>query len=154
MSPKFQTYFGERVAPGLDCSGDEILVKQSEADSCDVNKILEKYARTGILPETREAIWGQDFGDVPSFMEAMERVRMADEAFLALPAELRLECGNDPVKFVEKLQDDDWAFRHGLRERPPSEEPSVPPKAGKAPGQGAGGKAPAGAKASTTPDTE
>lgn len=93
---------------------------QSQAPDCDVNNIIAKFKRTGELSHIR-ANQGV-YADVSQFTDlhtAMSEVRNAEMAFNTLPAQLRASFQNDPVKFVEFLQDpknDEEAVRLGLKE--------------------------------------
>lgn len=115
---------------GLD-TGTVTPTKQSEKDSCDINKIMERYEATGLLPDLiqREPQYG-DFSDAATFHEAMDIVAHANAQFSALPASVRERFGNDPAKFlafIEKAENDDSAKKEliemGLaEERKPAPE--------------------------------
>lgn len=77
------------------------MTRQSEKDSCDINVIMRKYQKTGVLPvKDREAFFA-DVSQMGDYQEAIERVRMADEAFMAMPAKLRKKFENDPAVFLD-----------------------------------------------------
>ena len=80
------------------------LTVQSEANSCDINLIVER-ARRGIMPITNPAIpqFG-DFSDVPDYQTAFERVQAAQAAFDSLPAAVRRRFDNDPALLLEFSQ--------------------------------------------------
>lgn len=104
----------------------ETRTKQSFQAECDINNIMAKYAKTGVLEHTRnvQGAYG-DFSDVPDFQEARNRLIAAEEAFMALPAAIRKRFDNDPEQFVAFLSDDanrDEAVKLGLVQKP--EEPS------------------------------
>lgn len=110
----------------------ENLTKQSFKDEADVNIIVARYAKNGQpLPQAP----GQflDVSDVPEYQEALNRVQSIQATFAALPAEVRLEVGNDPEQFVARtLSDPEWAVKHGLatkRDQPPSQPASAAPAA-------------------------
>lgn len=117
----------------------EKRTKDSFKDETDINNIMKKYLRTGQLPAlvARDARYG-DFSDVVSYQESLEVVARAQEAFYALPAAIRTECGNDPAVFLHKVQDRAWAERHALAlpkatpvseaEGAPSSQPVSSPK--------------------------
>lgn len=89
-------------AGGIDCSHDEIIVKQADKAACDINNILKRYEKTGALPDMirSDPQWG-DFSDVPSFQQALEIVDKAEEQFAALDGPIRARFGHDPAKFLE-----------------------------------------------------
>jgi len=87
-------------ATGLQCLSPS-LAKQSEKDSCDINVILRRYEKTGILPDLikQDPQYG-DFADVPDFQAAHAIVSMAMAQFEALDAPLRKRFDNDPAQFL------------------------------------------------------
>jgi phage internal scaffolding protein len=107
--------YDEHLVVGLDCSKDVKITKDSFKDECDINVIMVRYARTGVLPENYRQPQYADVSEIPSYMEALEVVRQAEDAFYALPAQARLECANDPAVFIDRLRSDEaWARKHGL----------------------------------------
>lgn len=102
-------------ATGLACPADDKRTKDSFKDECDINYIMARYDRTGYLPElaARQPQYG-DFTDVPTYLEAMNTVKVAETAFMGLPAAVRAECDNNPAVFLEKVQDPAWALKHEL----------------------------------------
>lgn len=124
---------------GIECL-DPSLAVQASKDETDINTIVNKYLRTGEMPEQRQGIYA-DISELTDLQEALEQVRAADEAFMALPAEVRRYFDNDPVKLVQFANDPanlDKAIELGLAERkpqaiPPSPADPVPGGAGQAP---------------------
>lgn len=103
------------------------LTKQAMKDECDINLIMKRFERTGVITHNvqREAYFA-DVSDVPDFAQAVEVVRKADEMFSSLPAKLRLEFDNDAAKYVAFCADPANRERMkelGLLELPP--EPAV-----------------------------
>lgn len=142
----FRTRFDRRKV-AIHFEGEVSRTKPSFADECDVNKIMDRYKRTGQLPALvkGDPVYG-DFSEVTDYLTSLERVRVAEEAFLALPAAVRKECDNNPAVFLERVKDPTWARDHKLA-LPPEAVPEEPSKgAGKAPKGSAPsrpGKAPA-----------
>lgn len=86
--------------------GSESLTHQSFKEDADINNVLAKYERTGISDQVkRETAKYMDVSSAPDLQDAFEIVRQAEEAFLSMDAELRKRFGNDPVRFVEWVQD-------------------------------------------------
>jgi len=79
---------------------DEGATHQSFKDECDINNIIKKYKRTGVLTHVTSAV-GQygDYSSVPDFHEAMNIVARAQQEFELLPAALRKRFANDPAQF-------------------------------------------------------
>lgn len=109
------------------------LAKESFRDECDINKIMARYAKTGHLPGLiqENPIYG-DFSDTPTYMEAVQLVDRAETAFMALPAEVRAECGNEPAVFLERVTDAEWRKKHKdalgdsvVNQTPPSQPAAI-----------------------------
>lgn len=98
--------YDERDVHGVDCSKDQIITKQSDKDSCDLNLIVRKYQTTGQLPSMikQNPQYG-DFSQVPTYMEAMEIVQKAQVQFDALDPRVRAKFENNPVKFLQFATD-------------------------------------------------
>lgn len=79
-----------------------LLVKQAFKDECDVNAILKRYRKTGVIEHVSKvaARYG-DFSEFKEYREMLDTVRSADEMFFGLPAELRKRFENNPANFVE-----------------------------------------------------
>lgn len=123
---KFRTIH-DAVRVRFACSG-ESLTKQSEKENCDINRILNKYRSTGVLPGDASSARYADVSDVPDFQSAMNTVRYATESFLALSAEVRKRFSNDPAAMIDFLSDPAnaaEAAKLGLI-NPPSVEPESP----------------------------
>ena len=92
-------------SPGVDCSKDLVLTKQSFKEEVDVNKIIEKAARGQVVPgQLRDAIY-EDFSSMPSYQEALNLVLRAEEQFAGLDAKLRARFSNDPSQFLAFMED-------------------------------------------------
>ena len=84
----------------------ESLTKQTFKDECDVNKILDRFARTGAIShlEQRGAEYG-DFSDVTDLEDAYARIKRGEQIFSELPSELRNEFQNNPWAFFRYVND-------------------------------------------------
>lgn len=104
--------------------------RQSEAAACDVNNIVARFAKTGVMPTaTAQGFYG-DVSELTDYRAALDKVRAADAAFMQLPAEIRREFDNDPATFLDFMSDPanlETAREMGLVERAP--EPSALSKA-------------------------
>lgn len=89
----------------LDQTGQKSRTRQSEAESCDINKIMERFNRTGKLPmmQTQPALYGDS--RVVDFQTAQEIIKDAKDQFQALPAKTRKAFGNDPQAFLNAIGD-------------------------------------------------
>lgn len=92
--------------PGLD-TGKVSQVQQSAAADCDINNLMRKYEKTGVLPERiqREPEYG-DFANTVDYQEALNLVLHAQEQFAGLPAPVRARFKNDPAEFLAFTNDE------------------------------------------------
>lgn len=100
---KFHTRFAAPKHPPLLCTMEERRTKSEFKDECDINLIMARYRKTGVLPESAlsaAARYG-DFSQVPDFMEMRHKIIAAEEVFAALPAEVRKQFNNDPGAFID-----------------------------------------------------
>lgn len=83
----------------------ESMTRQSEADSCDINKIMERFDRTGQLPISVKA--PPLYGDarIVDFQTAKQIVIDAQNAFSELSAEARKYFNHDPQNLLNALSD-------------------------------------------------
>lgn len=136
---KFRNVYDRKPYKGVSCKGG--LTHQSFREECDINFIMRRAAKTGMLPPaTRIARFG-DFSDVKSYQMSLDIVMQANDMFSALPAAIRDRFKNDPAEllaFVGNKANLDEAVKLGLvelkpikSEVPPSKE--VPPKGADAP---------------------
>lgn len=104
--PRPRNIFSARRRVTVDFTGQESRTKQHFKDECDINQIMEKYARTGVLPipVNSRAVYG-DYSTPFDFQEAQELIIRAREQFEALPSGLRNRFGNDPKNFLAFCSD-------------------------------------------------
>lgn len=81
---------------------DKSLTNQSDKKSCDVNFILERYQKTGVLDHVARYNGNyKDCSGAVDYHTAMNIIQQADEAFMTLPSTLRARFENDPALFIE-----------------------------------------------------
>ncbi|WNK14322.1 MAG: internal scaffolding protein [Microvirus sp.] len=97
----------QRRRVSFSCVGPS-LAKQSFRDECDINNIMKKFEKDGVLTHYNE-YQGQygDFTDAPEYHDALNKVMMADTMFLSVPAYIRKRFDNDPAKFLEFVSNPD-----------------------------------------------
>ena len=117
--------------------GGESLVQQNMKDEQDVNAIMDKWRRTGdpgIFQKTNGEFI--DATEAVDYQTALNIIKDAESAFIALPSALRKELDNSPAKFLEFMHDPanaDKIQEYGLVETPiqapvePVADPAVPP---------------------------
>lgn len=108
------------------------LAKQSFAGECDINKIMRKFEKTGLISHNN-SVAGRygDFLSAPEYHDACNAVIAADSAFQSLPAKIRERFGNSPASFLDFAQDPEnleEMARMGLAKPPeaPVLKPEVP----------------------------
>lgn len=82
------------------------LTKQSFKDECDVNNILRKYQKTGLITHSNPR--SGTFDDLPSdidFQQSMNTIIAAESAFTSLPSSLRRRFNNSPEEFLSFVYD-------------------------------------------------
>lgn len=122
----------------LDCSDLPSLTRQEFAEECDINVLMSKYEASGILPSHMNKGIPQyiDVSEVPDLAQAFHAIETATNAFMALPASVRREFDNDPVKFVDFAQDSRNIDRMRELGLAPPAPPPAPTGASGAAGQG------------------
>lgn len=102
---------------GIACDPEEGKTQQQFADECDINKIVERFGVTGMLPQSNmEAMVGA-FEGVTDFHAAMNLVRESELEFMKLSGEVRARFANDPgavLAFLEDEKNRDEAVKLGL----------------------------------------
>lgn len=117
---KIKVFVPPSVGPGA---------KQSFKDECDINRIMAKAGRNGIVTWLNKHE-GQ-YGDVSDFdfRESMDIIAKSNEMFADLPSNIRKRFANDPAEFLAFVHDDanrEEAIKLGLVTPPvPKAEPVV-----------------------------
>lgn len=86
----------------IDFSGDPGLTRQEFAEECDINTIMARYEKQGVISHVNRAepVY-LDTTLYKGLQASMDAFKEAETAFLALPAKVRREFDNDPQKFVD-----------------------------------------------------
>ncbi|QCS36307.1 minor capsid protein [Capybara microvirus Cap1_SP_228] len=88
-----------------DCSCDG-MTRQEFADECDINVLMSRYEKSGVLNHYNGAEAAYlDLSDVPDLATAFDIFEKANTAFMSLPAAVRREFENDPVRFADFAAD-------------------------------------------------
>lgn len=117
----FQNAYSEPFrGSDLECL-DPSLAQQSFKDDADINVMLEKFKVTGVMPQGVVMPTYGDFTGVSDYRSAVHAIRVASNAFMDMPANIRARFDNDPQKFLEFCADDanrEEAARLGLVPKP------------------------------------
>lgn len=101
---------------GLKCE-DPSLTQQQFKEEADINTIVDRFMKSGVLPTPVNMPQYVDYEGVFDFQSAMNVVRAADENFMRLDAKVRARFNNSPQEFLEFFADPsnrDEAIRLGL----------------------------------------
>ena len=131
----------ERYKVQLDCTGDKIRTKQSFKKESDINNILKKFLKTGVISQSainkRQATFA-DVSQIGDFADCHNRIVAAGAAFGTLPAAVRARFANTPAELLDFLSNPanrQEAIDLGIipkpeeLEQPPPETPETPPEA-------------------------
>lgn len=81
---------------------DDGMTRQEFKDECDINVLLAQYEKTGVLNHYNlNDPQYLDVTDVPDLQRALAIYQSAETAFMSLPATVRRDFDNDPVKFAD-----------------------------------------------------
>lgn len=101
--------------------------QQHFKDECDVNRIMARYAQSGVLPQGGRPKHFIEAGAL-EFQEALNLVITAEEAFASLPSATRERFANNPsllLSFLEDPANRPEAVKLGLI--PPGDTPTPTP---------------------------
>jgi len=101
---------------GLKCEDASLTQQQFKEDS-DINTIVDRFMKSGVLPNPVNMPQYVDYEGVFDFQSAMNVVRQADENFMRMDAKVRARFNNSPQEFLEFFanpENTDEAIRLGL----------------------------------------
>lgn len=98
-------YDGSRVRVRLICTEGEDRTRQEFKDECDINVLMARYERTGILPQGREI--STTYADVSAwdFADSMQKIATVKGIFSQLDARTRARFENNPEIMLEFIAD-------------------------------------------------
>lgn len=81
------------------------MTRQSHAAECDINNIMKKYQKEGIITHFNK--FSEQYGDATGndFTAAMQTISKANSMFEELPSSVRNRFENEPAKFLNFVQD-------------------------------------------------
>ena len=99
--------FVEHDPVDLDFGDEPSRTRQEFAEECDINTLMSRFERTGVISHVnpRSPMYLDLSEGVPDLQSAMDMVRIATDSFMSLPAAVRRDFDNDPVKFVMFAED-------------------------------------------------
>lgn len=120
MTCEFRTAYGEHARIAIKFT-EPTLAKQADKESVDMNNIIAKFAKTGLIDH--QNVHQGDYGEyaVLDYQEALNLVIEAREMFETLPSQMRRQFDNDPGKFIDYVEDPnnrESLYDMGLARRP------------------------------------
>lgn len=93
------------------------MTEQNHKDQCDVNKIIKKYDKNGIISHVSSM--KAEFGDCPAveYKEMQDRLVKMQGEFNKLPASIKKRFGNNPfslIAFMDDAGNRDEAIKLGM----------------------------------------
>lgn len=84
----------------------EYFTEQNHKKECDVNLIIKKYDRTGLIEHVSR--FEAKYGDMTGFdfKTMQDKVKNMENIFGQLPAEIRKRFANTPEKLLEFMEDE------------------------------------------------
>jgi len=103
---EFKVPFVRYPRQTIECSGGR--TRQSFKDQCDVNQIVNKWRKTGVIDHVSQ-FQGRyaDYGDGADFQAAQERILATTNMFMTLPANIRSKFENDPSQFLDFITNEE-----------------------------------------------
>lgn len=101
---KFVTRYSGATRHAFSQEGEISKTRQSEQDACDINKIMERFNRTGQLPTIQRVPPRYGEAIAMDFAEAQNLITQARDAFMSLPASTRKHFANDPGLYMDAIQ--------------------------------------------------
>lgn len=90
-----------RMRVALEFQKPDGLTKQSMRDECDINKLMSKYQKTGLMSHlARFQGRYEDVTGAVDYRTALDIVRSAQDMFMTLPSNVRAQFSNDPGEFL------------------------------------------------------
>lgn len=100
---QFNSGYSDRVEVLLICE-DETRTKQDQADACNINNIMKKYQKTGLIDHVSK--YHAHYGDASrvSYEEAFNTTLRTNEVFSELPSTVRAKYDNDPAIWLGAIE--------------------------------------------------
>lgn len=113
---------------GVACEPGSSLTKQSLTPETDINNILKKFQKTGMVEHLAkgEPFYG-DVSNIADYQKALNIIQEADDLFMGMSPDIRERFNNNPAEMIAFLEDPknlDKAIELGMavkREEKPKE---------------------------------
>ncbi|UDN67665.1 internal scaffolding protein [robinz microvirus RP_87] len=116
-------------------TGSISMTKQSHKDECDINLIIKKYQKTGIIQHiSQQTPSYTDLPDTLDYQQSLAILEEADYAFSTLPSVVREYFHNSPAEFLAAFTDpsqaaklEEWGLAKKREEQAPTTPVEAPP---------------------------
>lgn len=88
-------------------AGTVSMTKQSHKDECDINQILAKFQKSGMVTHSNKNAARYGFATSLDLRESLEIVKEAQTMFDELPSTIRKKFRNEPAEFLDFVQNPD-----------------------------------------------
>ncbi len=103
---KFKTAHTKIPRSQINFDQDKKQTESHHAESCDVNCIINRFKKTGVLEHRNTHRGTYGFASSQTFQDAMQIVAQGNSLFSELPSEIRDKFNHDPAQFLEFVQDE------------------------------------------------
>ena len=79
--------------------------KQWHKKECDINQIMQKYQKTGVIDHLNTHKEQYGFATSTDLKESLQMIQTANDMFADLPSKARTKFDNDPGQFLDFVQD-------------------------------------------------
>ena len=83
------------------------LTEQQHRKNANINTIMAKYKKTGLVPTNQTSAQYGDFTGSADFQESKNRIIQANSNFMELPSDIRSMFNNDAGEFLDFVLDPD-----------------------------------------------
>lgn len=90
------------LGKGFHTSG-KCRVKREFKDVVDVNNIVNRYVKHGVMPELRKSGMYADVSKYGDYAECLAKVEKGNELFSSLPSEIRNRFNGNPQEMIDFL---------------------------------------------------
>lgn len=104
MEHIYRTAYGPRTKSTIEFEKTG-RTKQAHKDETDINLIMAKYVKTGVLEHANKHAGSYGFASSADFKESLEIIQTAQEMFDELPSQIRTKFENNPADFLDFVQD-------------------------------------------------
>jgi hypothetical protein len=99
IKQKFVTAYGEKTPLPVK-EWPQSLTKQNHRDECNINYIVNKFQKTGVITHRNKYEGNYDDVTGVDFTTSMNMVKAGESMFAELPSAERRSFNNDPAKFM------------------------------------------------------